>query len=146
MKRNGFTLVELMVTVAILGILAAVAAPGFNDFISRNSVASETNKLVSLLRFARSEAVQRHTDVRVCPSNATQSACGAGNNGFLVIETSSAAVLQATPPFSGALVINNANVTFSEDGSTRTPGVITVTDGNNNAANVTLNGAGLIQH
>ncbi|WP_281645138.1 GspH/FimT family pseudopilin [Parendozoicomonas sp. Alg238-R29] len=143
--NNGFTLVELMVIVAIISILATVAVPGFNDFIQRNSVASEANRLISILRYARSEAVQLQRDIRVCQANATQDDCGTGNNGFLVIDAFNSKVLQATPPFSGDLVISNVNITFSEDGSTGNAGAITVRDGKNkNSADIQLNVAGLV--
>ena len=63
---RGFTLIELIVTLAVLAIVLAIAIPGFQDFLRRNRVAAETNNLTSALAIARSEAVKRAQRVTVC--------------------------------------------------------------------------------
>ena len=70
---RGFTLLELMVTVAVVAILATVAVPGFRDLIQNNRVTTQTNELVSALNFARTEAVKRGQRVEV---TVTQNAPG----------------------------------------------------------------------
>lgn len=67
----GFTLIELMVTIAILAIVLTVAVPGFQDFVARNRLAAATNELVSALALARSEAVKRATRVTVSSADWT---------------------------------------------------------------------------
>ena len=62
---RGFTLLELMVTVAVAAILATVAVPGFRDLIQNNRVTTQTNELVTALNFARTEAVKRGRPVDV---------------------------------------------------------------------------------
>jgi type IV fimbrial biogenesis protein FimT len=57
----GFTLVELMVTVAIVAILAAAAAPNIRDMIQRNRVSAYSTELIAALALARSEAIRRGT-------------------------------------------------------------------------------------
>jgi type IV fimbrial biogenesis protein FimT len=56
---RGFTAIELMVTVAILAVLAGIAAPSFNPIIERWRVRQVSEELQSTLYFARSEAVKR---------------------------------------------------------------------------------------
>lgn len=57
--QAGFTLVELMVTISILGILAALAAPSFSDSIKRYRVNAIKDDLIASMQIARSEAIRR---------------------------------------------------------------------------------------
>lgn len=60
MRKNykGFTLLELMVVLAITGITLAAAVPAFQGMIARNRIASETNDMLLAINLARSEALR----------------------------------------------------------------------------------------
>ncbi len=82
--NRGFTLLELLVTVLIAGILLAVGIPALTDSIERNRIVAEMRELNNNLAYARSEAVSSNTFVSVC-ARASNSACGTNwNNGLLV--------------------------------------------------------------
>ena len=66
---RGFTAIELMVTVAILAVLAGLAAPSFNPIIERWRVRQVSEELQSTFYFARSEAIKRGGNVTILRSD-----------------------------------------------------------------------------
>lgn len=84
----GFTLVEVMITVSILGVLMAIALPSFNELIKNNRRTVVVNELVSSLMLARAEAAKRGQAVSLCANTkAAPTTCVAGtdwDDGFLV--------------------------------------------------------------
>jgi type IV fimbrial biogenesis protein FimT len=64
-SNTGFTLVELIVTVTIAGILLGIAIPSFIDTIKGNRLAASANDFLSALSLARSEAIKRGVQVSV---------------------------------------------------------------------------------
>ena len=62
---SGFTLLELMITIAIAAVLAGIAIPSFKSSISSNRLTTNANELVTALNLARSEAVKRGQQVVV---------------------------------------------------------------------------------
>lgn len=69
-NRNnaGFTLIEAMITIAVLGILLSIAIPSFSKMIERNRIASATNEFMGALMLARSEAATRSIPMSICVS------------------------------------------------------------------------------
>lgn len=59
---QGFTLIEMLVVVALLGIFLAIAAPSFAGLIRSNKVQAAADELVTVLQYARSEAITRGGD------------------------------------------------------------------------------------
>lgn len=78
MKRSrqyGISLIEIMVTIAVVSILAVVAVPGVQALIENNRVRSIVDEFASSLYRARSEAVIRNNRVTMCASNPEQTNC-----------------------------------------------------------------------
>jgi type IV fimbrial biogenesis protein FimT len=80
-KPCGFTLVELMITLAIAVVLLTIGVPSFYTLIKNNRLTSATNDLVSGLNLARSEAVTRARRVTICKS-ADQTTCDTSGSGW----------------------------------------------------------------
>ena len=66
--QAGFTLVELMVVLALVGIVAAIAAPSFSSFIANERLSSAANDLISDLMLARGSAATSGKHAIVCAS------------------------------------------------------------------------------
>ena len=63
MNKNGFTLLELIIAMAILAVVLAAAAPSFHGLIARNKVERTVTELKGLFIAAKSEAVMRNKEV-----------------------------------------------------------------------------------
>ena len=83
-RDSGYTLIELLVAVAVLGILLGVSAPAFQSVIKDSRQVTAYNQIASVLRFARSEAIKQSSGITVCPRS-TDTACGTDwSKGMLV--------------------------------------------------------------
>lgn len=70
-REGGFTLVELMITVAVLALVLGLAVPSLQAFIQRNTTASIANEFSAAISQARMEAITRNTCVTLCQSSTT---------------------------------------------------------------------------
>lgn len=80
-RYKGFTLIELMITLALSAIILAFAVPSFQDIIRNNRLTAHTNEFVAALQLARSEAIKRGTRITLCKS-LDGSNCASNSNGY----------------------------------------------------------------
>lgn len=156
-KNKGFNLIEIMVALAIIGILIAMASPMFTTAMVNNRLYSEATQTNSILSLARSEAIRRNDFVTVCPTNDGTS-CLASNNlqtGTIVFNNSGNAGLTTasqiikvfdkwTQPDKGKITTGNA-ITFSAEGRVNASNTILICKPAYNSFLIDLNASGLIK-
>lgn len=76
---DGFTLVELIVTIAVAAILVTVAVPSFRVFVQNSRISTQTNDLISDISLARSEAIKSGANASLCTSTVGTSCDGGGS-------------------------------------------------------------------
>lgn len=122
-QAAGFTLLETLIVLAIIGIMSAYAMPSFLQSMNRATVTTQTSAFASAIRVARTEAIRRGRMVTLCRSDnpeAAAPACAAGAggavgwaSGWVIFEDSSPAgargnidanetVISVQSPFNGS--------------------------------------------
>jgi len=81
-SENGFTLVELMITLAIGAILLTIGVPSFKNFILDNRLVTQANRITNDINIARSAAIKYQRTGQICiSSNSTTAAPSCDGNG-----------------------------------------------------------------
>jgi type IV fimbrial biogenesis protein FimT len=121
--RSGFSLIELMVTIALISILLTVGVPSFSSILRSMTLTTQANNFVASINFARSEAIRRNSVVTLSASagNLTQNHWESGwqiwidSNGNGTLDNGE--LLRLFPDIgSGSLVSNTSLVRFSGNG------------------------------
>lgn len=91
-RHAAFTLIELMITIAIAAILLALAIPSFSTMLGNNRLAARANSLLTALNFTRSSALAQNTPTQLCPIGAAGSSiCGTNWRAGWIVTTLPAA-------------------------------------------------------
>ena len=86
-QNFGFTLIELMVAIAVVAIVLTMGVPSFERVIERNQLTANINELVASLNYARSEAVRRNQRVSICHSDDGTTCSGSNyDDGWIIFE------------------------------------------------------------
>ena len=83
-RQAGFTLIELMVVIALLALLLALGLPSFQGSLRSNRVSTATNEMIASLSLARSEAIRSTRGSGVCSSADGTTCGGTWSDGWLV--------------------------------------------------------------
>lgn len=134
MRSNhpGFSLIELMVTIAVAAVLLAVAAPSFNDATLSGKLTSYANNLVASAALARAESIKRNATVTLCVSSNGSSCASSGSweDGWIVVLSDGTTIIQAQPTAVSGYKITEASskrsLTFQPTGVGATTATLTV--------------------
>lgn len=106
-RAQGFTIVELMITLLVAAVLTLIAVPSFSNIINSNRLTTATNAMIGALNTARMEAIKRNGSVQFCSNvaatNATGTtdvlgtACGTNAGAVLALTVASTSTVQAPP-------------------------------------------------
>ncbi len=123
--NRGFTLVELMITVAVFAVVLSVAAPSFNSQLQNNRSLALGDEIASALSYARLEAIKQAKRVTMCASKDGLVCAGNWNEGFIIFVDSAAADDAVPNPKLGPLKTwgksdHDATLTAKFDGSADT--------------------------
>ena len=79
-QNQGFTLLELIVIIGILGLTMAFAAPGLGEMIQNNRISGAANDYVAAMQFAKAESAARISPVTLCKRNNAGTGCTGGGD------------------------------------------------------------------
>ncbi|CAD5266271.1 Prepilin-type N-terminal cleavage/methylation domain-containing protein [Alteromonas sp. 38] len=134
--QYGFTLLEMLITVAILAILVGVVAPSINTILVKNRVTGDINTLSAIAQQARFSAVNEQFDVILCPTTNYDTCVSDWANAKMVFidenangsRDSSESLIASSDPLNTGNIISGISgaISFSEQGSISTSATITI--------------------
>ncbi|SER48299.1 type IV fimbrial biogenesis protein FimT [Nitrosomonas sp. Nm51] len=128
--NKGFSLIELLVTLSVAGILLTVAAPSYREFVQESRITVQNNSLLSSIMLTKSEAIKRNRSATICPST-NGTACTGGtvwSNGWIVFADADGngavdageEIIQVGAAFTGGNTlqsnVSDTRVTFAANG------------------------------
>jgi len=137
-RQNGFTLVELLITIVVISVLLATAIPSFMQFVKNNRITSQANGFVVSAQMARNEAVKRGAGTTLCAANADLDGCSGNNDwstGWIAfsdlnrdgvidagtgacLETEDCLINTVAGPIRSTLTADSSNIRFMPTGHT----------------------------
>ncbi len=147
-RHSGFTIVELLLIVAIMIILTATVVPSLGDMVKRSSLSAETNQLLATLRSARSKAVLYQQNVRVCRANPLMTDTSLpecqvdGNN---IVMMSSFELIQSLPAPPATITLPEIDVIFLQNGSVVRAQSLSITSTDGESTTLSINLAGMVR-
>lgn len=136
-RPAGFTLLELVITVAVLAIALGIAIPSFQGITNRNRLTSVANEVVAAMQLTRMEAIRRNQRVVMCPSTNGTTCSGADWMRMIVREADAGGEVVREFRFNGqglaikssSNVDDNNQIAFTSSGFARVGGTTNASGG-----------------
>ena len=142
---RGFTLIELMVTIAVLAIIAMMAAPSFRTMQINQKLKLSVMEMKTGIQQGRSRAILTRSPTVICPSTITKDSCGANITGYSSLSDKQKTDSVLLPKIDSLVSIKSGsdnNFLFNPQGIT-TNKTITLC-GNNKSFAINVDGPGVI--
>jgi type IV fimbrial biogenesis protein FimT len=85
-SQSGFTLIEMMIAVAVICILTIIGYPSFRAIIRSNRISAQTNSFLASVSLARGEAIKNNFNAGLCASTNGTACGGTWVNGWMVFD------------------------------------------------------------
>jgi type IV fimbrial biogenesis protein FimT len=145
-NNKGFTLIEMMVAVAIMAIVATIAAPSFVNMIRNHRLTTAANDVLSAMQLARSEAIRQRRPITVCAGADACTDSADWSGGWIVTSPDTVIRVWSERP---NMTINGpaTNVTFSPDGRAETAAInLSIDDEFSRSVSITVTGRASVEH
>ncbi|MBL1143142.1 MAG: type II transport protein [Proteobacteria bacterium] len=123
--QKGFTLIELIIVVVIIGIGMAVGVPSFRGITAENCLITTANSLVSSMQYARSEAVKINSTIRI-------EEFGTWGDGWSIVDGTTGTLINAVYTECAAVTVVEAggatSFTYDSDGFINAAGTFSICD------------------
>lgn len=113
-RQKGFTLLELVVTILIMGILATIAMPSYSRLMASNKVRTVVGEFQSAIFLAQKEAIRTKQNISICPSIDGENCTGTDNFSVGWIVKEGAKVIKDYPPLDKEKIQHQLSGTFTE--------------------------------
>jgi type IV fimbrial biogenesis protein FimT len=126
--QQGFSLIELMIAIALLGVVLAIAVPSFTDAVLGSKLRSYANNFLASTYLARGEAIKRNSVVNLCASSNGTSCTGSWEQGWIVLAGTTVIQRQSALP-SGLKMTESGGISsigFQPTGVGGAPATLTV--------------------
>jgi len=120
-RLAGFTMIELLVAMVIVGILASLAAPSFKDMMLDQRIKSASFDIIAALTLARSEAIKQNGNVTLTPAS------GSGEwAGGWTVTGPDAAVIGAQGTYASITITGPASIVYNRTGRSTSATIVTL--------------------
>ena len=129
LRAAGFTIMELMITVAIAAVLLGFGIPSFRGIVANNRLISQTNEFIGVANFARSTSITRNASITFCRADSeNDDECATDEDdwqAWLVLDAAGEVLRSGTVNTYGGQIhvitdLTDQSMTFQPDGMART--------------------------